>query len=100
MCLVCDVTKKMVRDEFTAGPREGSYIHGLFMEVPLTHPPSATQGARWDINTGAIGESKLKELHPAMPVMYVKAVTQDISVSLISKNKLIEVLRDQNCTNK
>ena len=33
MCLVCEVTKKMTREEFTAGPREGSYIHGLFMEV-------------------------------------------------------------------
>ena len=89
MCLVCDVTKKMFRDEFTAGPREGSYIHGLFMEVPLTRATS-TQGARWDINTGAIGESKLKELHPAMPVMYVKAVTQDISVSLMSFRLLYE----------
>merc|ERR1719275_549483 len=68
MCLVCDVTKKMTREEFTAPPREGAYIHGLFME-----------GARWDLNGGTIAESKLKELHPMMPVMYVKAVTQDIS---------------------
>ena len=37
------------------------------------------QGARWDINTGAIAESKLKELHPAMPIIFIKAVTQDIS---------------------
>ena len=27
-----------------------------------------------------IVESKLKELHPSMPIMYIKAVTQDISV--------------------
>ena len=33
------------------------------------------------MNTGAIAESKLKELHPAMPVMSIRAVTQDISVS-------------------
>ena len=30
------------------------------------------QGARWDLNGGTIAESKLKELHPMMPVMYVK----------------------------
>ena len=33
MCLVCEVTKKFSKDEFSGGPREGSYIHGLFMEV-------------------------------------------------------------------
>ena len=33
MCLICDVTKKMIKDEFSSGPREGAYIHGLFMEV-------------------------------------------------------------------
>ena len=33
MCLVCDVTKKMIKEEFSSGPREGAYIHGLFMEV-------------------------------------------------------------------
>ena len=53
MCLICDVTKKMIKDEFSSGPREGAYIHGLFMEVldlmivvpfqlscVLEHPPS------------------------------------------------------------
>ena len=34
------------------------------------------QGARWDINIGSIADSRLKELHPSMPVMYIKAVTQ------------------------
>ena len=32
---------------------------------------------RWDINTGAIAESSLKELYTMMPVMYCKALTQD-----------------------
>ena len=32
MCLVCEVTKKH-KEEITAAPREGAYIHGLFMEV-------------------------------------------------------------------
>ena len=35
MCLICDVTKKMIKDEFSSGPREGAYIHGLFMEVHM-----------------------------------------------------------------
>ena len=36
MCLQIDVTKKG-KEEFTAPPREGAYLHGLYME-----------GARWD----------------------------------------------------
>ena len=32
---------------------------------------------RWDINTGSISESSLKELHTLMPVIYCKALTQD-----------------------
>ena len=44
-----------------AAPREGVYIHGLYLE-----------GARWDSNLGVLAEAKLKELHPPMPVIYVK----------------------------
>ena len=47
-------------------PREGAYVHGLYIE-----------GARWDINVGSIMDSHLKELHPLMPIMYIKAITQD-----------------------
>ncbi|XP_026835009.1 dynein beta chain, ciliary isoform X2 [Drosophila erecta] len=65
MCLNCDVTKKW-KEEFTTAPREGAYINGLFME-----------GARWDIKMGTIADAFLKELFPAMPVLYIKAVTQD-----------------------
>ncbi|NWX50021.1 DYH9 protein, partial [Steatornis caripensis] len=36
MTLQCDVTKKN-REDFASPPREGAYVHGLFME-----------GARWD----------------------------------------------------
>lgn len=36
MCLQCDVTKKN-REDFSSPPREGAYVHGLYME-----------GARWD----------------------------------------------------
>ena len=47
-------------------PKEGANIHGLYME-----------GARWDTNIGSIVESRSKELHPLMPVMFIKALTQD-----------------------
>lgn len=36
MGLQCDVTKKN-REDFSSPPREGAYVHGLYME-----------GARWD----------------------------------------------------
>lgn len=36
MCLQFDVTKKN-REDFSIAPRDGAYVHGLFME-----------GARWD----------------------------------------------------
>ncbi|XP_061390860.1 dynein beta chain, ciliary isoform X1 [Musca vetustissima] len=65
MCLVCDVTKKQ-KEDFTSAPREGAYIHGIFME-----------GARWDIQQGIIMESRLKELYPPMPVINIRAITQD-----------------------
>lgn len=50
----------------SAPPREGANIAGLFME-----------GARWDTATGGIVESRMMELFPMMPVIFVKAVTQD-----------------------
>ena len=65
MSLTCEVTKKYYGETVQA-PREGAYIHGLFIE-----------GARWDINAGSIMDSNLKELHPIMPIMYIKALTQD-----------------------
>ena len=65
MCLTCEVTKKQA-GEMQSNKAEGAYTHGLFME-----------GARWDIAAGYIAESNLKELYPSMPVMYIKAVTQD-----------------------
>ncbi|XP_037664377.1 dynein heavy chain 9, axonemal isoform X3 [Choloepus didactylus] len=62
MALQCDVTKKN-REEFRSPPREGAYVHGLFME-----------GARWDAQAGIIAEAKLKDLTPPMPVMFIKAI--------------------------
>ncbi|XP_023385619.1 dynein heavy chain 9, axonemal [Pteropus vampyrus] len=65
MALQCEVTKKN-REEFRSPPREGAYIHGLFME-----------GARWDAQAGIITEAKLKDLTPPMPVMFIKAIPAD-----------------------
>ncbi|XP_048221904.1 LOW QUALITY PROTEIN: dynein axonemal heavy chain 9 [Perognathus longimembris pacificus] len=65
MALQCDVTKKS-REDFRSPPREGAYIHGLFME-----------GARWDTQAGIITEAKLKDLTPPMPVMFLKAIPAD-----------------------
>ena len=60
-----DVTKKN-KEDFNSPPREGAYVHGLFME-----------GARWDTQTGMIAESRLKELTPGMPVMFIRAIPVD-----------------------
>ncbi|XP_058902457.1 dynein axonemal heavy chain 17 isoform X5 [Kogia breviceps] len=65
MCLSVEVTKRN-REDVTAPPREGSYVYGLFME-----------GARWDTQMGVIAEARLKELMPAMPVIFIKAVPVD-----------------------
>ncbi|XP_011314378.1 dynein beta chain, ciliary-like [Fopius arisanus] len=65
MCLHCEVTKKL-REDFNSPPREGAYINSLYME-----------GARWDTQAGTIAESKLKELFPQIPVVYIRAITQD-----------------------
>ncbi|KAL7886390.1 hypothetical protein AOLI_G00041110 [Acnodon oligacanthus] len=63
--LCVDVTKK-TKDDYGHPPREGAYIHGLYME-----------GARWDSAAGVLAEAVLKELSPAMPVLYVRAVPDD-----------------------
>ncbi|XP_061632559.1 dynein axonemal heavy chain 11 isoform X3 [Phyllopteryx taeniolatus] len=61
MTLTADVTKK-TKDDFGHPPREGAYIHGLFME-----------GARWDTQSGVIAEAVLRDLTLPMPVLYVRA---------------------------
>ncbi|XP_069187128.1 dynein beta chain, ciliary-like [Procambarus clarkii] len=65
MCLQCDVTKK-TKEDFTSAPREGAYVHGLFLE-----------GASWDVENSILIDSRLKELHPQIPVIFIKAITQD-----------------------
>uniref|UniRef100_A0A8C8RQ31 Uncharacterized protein n=1 Tax=Pelusios castaneus TaxID=367368 RepID=A0A8C8RQ31_9SAUR len=65
MTLQCDVTKRS-REDLSSPPREGAYVHGLFME-----------GARWDMQTGMMTDARLKDLTPAMPVMFIKAIPAD-----------------------
>ncbi|XP_008276610.1 dynein axonemal heavy chain 9 [Stegastes partitus] len=65
MCLQCDFTKKN-REDFSSPPREGAYVHGLYME-----------GARWDTQTGMIVDARLKELTPTMPVIFIRAIPVD-----------------------
>merc|ERR1711881_797652 len=62
MALVVDVTKKWP-DQIDAPAREGAYVSGLYLE-----------GARWDIPNGVLEESRLKELHPKMPVVTIRAL--------------------------
>lgn len=47
-------------------PKDTACIHGVFVE-----------GARWDVALGCIAEAKLKDLYPPMPVIALKAITQD-----------------------
>lgn len=65
MCLLTDVTRKQ-REDIVTAPREGANVHGLFME-----------GARWDSTISSIADSILKDLFPVMPVVYLRAITQD-----------------------
>ncbi|NXY12732.1 DYH17 protein, partial [Atrichornis clamosus] len=65
MCLAVEVTKK-TREDITFPPREGSYVHGLFME-----------GARWDVPSGSIADARMKELTPLMPVILLRAIPVD-----------------------
>jgi len=66
MTTVCDVTKKNSPDEVEAATRDGAYIHGFFLE-----------GARWDIATGMMDDSILKQLYCPMPVVLMKAALLD-----------------------
>ncbi|XP_044534788.1 dynein axonemal heavy chain 11 [Gracilinanus agilis] len=65
MGLNVDVTKKS-KDDYGHPPREGAYLHGLFME-----------GARWDVQAGSLAEARLMELAAPMPVLFVRAGPAD-----------------------
>jgi len=62
---IVDVTKK-APEEIEGATRDGSYIHGLYLE-----------GARWDMQQGCIEDAFMKELYPKLPVILVKAAPLD-----------------------
>jgi len=67
LATVVEVSKKMGPDEVDGGAtRDGAYIHGLYVE-----------GARWDVGGGTLEEAVIKQLYPPMPVVLVRAATQD-----------------------
>ncbi|KAJ3097005.1 Dynein heavy chain 5, axonemal [Phlyctochytrium planicorne] len=53
---------KQMKEDITAPPAEGVYIHGLFIE-----------GAGWDRKNIRLTESQPKVIHQAMPVVHVSA---------------------------
>ena len=65
----------------TQPQKEGACVNGLYMEVVINifilqlkfH--WIIKGARWDTITNSIANSRLKELYPQMPVIWIKAVT-------------------------
>lgn len=66
MVLSVEVTRKTAREELAGPPRDGAYVHALYME-----------GARWDTQAGALAEAKPKELVAALPIVFIKAVPVD-----------------------
>ncbi len=60
--LVTEVTKKAPA-AVDAPPREGAYVHGLWLE-----------GARWDERAGCLADPEPGELAFPMPVLHVRAV--------------------------
>lgn len=52
-------------DQVRAPPREGCYLHGLFVE-----------GAAWNKSDATLEESEPKKLYAPLPILYVTAVTK------------------------
>jgi dynein heavy chain len=69
LMIVTEVTK-MDLEKVQTKSREGTYIHGLFME-----------GARWNRDNGIIEKSLPKEMSCRMPVIICKAVPASSNIS-------------------
>jgi dynein heavy chain len=62
-----EVTEFERSEAVKSGPKEGVYIHGLFID-----------GARWDKNGSTLAESEPKRLFAPMPVVHVTVMTAPI----------------------
>ena len=67
LATVVDVSKKTV-DEVNSGgeTRDGAFVNGLYVE-----------GARWDTQTGCLEDAIMKQLYPPLPLLLIKAATQE-----------------------
>merc|ERR1719191_481133 len=70
MCNRCRFTNTREINDITASPEEGVYVHGLFMEG------SGWEDGKGD-DEGYITDSKMKDLHPYMPICNVYSVHID-----------------------
>jgi len=67
LATVVDVSKKSAEEVLgSEGTRDGAYISGLFVE-----------GARWDAQAGVLDDAIMKQLYAPMPLILVKAATQE-----------------------
>ena len=57
-----DMTK-MMREDVTAGPSEGVYIYGLYLD-----------GAGWDRRNMKLTEAQAKVLYTSLPIAHLTAV--------------------------
>ena len=56
---------KQERDDVKAGPAEGIYIYGLFLD-----------GARWDKQKNCLVDSEPKVLYAPLPVLHISATAE------------------------
>lgn len=72
MYIWSDITTKVDPEtEVDAYAEDGMYIHGCCLE-----------GARWDMKKGVVAESFPKDLHPAVPVINIRAIMyQDVDLT-------------------
>ena len=61
----CEVTEHDRPDGVKGAPKEGVYVHGLFVD-----------GARWDKGAGSLAESEPKKMFASLPVLYVTTMTK------------------------